>query len=330
MKRNYFMHRISYFSEQSYPLLYDHNILSIGWGDLGYQDFVDDKKNFENNFVEVYSELSRNRFSLWNFIHEFKKGDWVIVPLWGGIFSVYKITGNKVLVKGDKKIKDTGINMTYKEKKKDIPVDLGFFWEVKPIEIDIPRYSYADSRLTSKMKFRQTNIWANDVEENILNAVKSFKDKKPINLYSDILEASRDSILKTIKGKLNPDKFEELIILYFKQCGASEVQTPLESENKEGDCDVQAIFENIKTIIQVQAKFHTGFTNEWSIDQIQKYTNKANDSDYTYASWVISTADNFTDEAKQKAVNNNVMLINGKDFVEMLLDAGISKLENNL
>ncbi len=94
-----------------------------------------------------------------------RKGDLVVVPSWG-TFSIYELTedmaisiseielidakdwhGNKVVKKEDGALyRVTGEN-----------IDLGFVRKVKLIIKDIPRYEYADSALTSRMKIRSTN-----------------------------------------------------------------------------------------------------------------------------------------------------------------------------
>ena len=58
--------------------------------------------------------------------------------------------------------------------------------------------------------------------------------------------------------------------------------------------------------------------------------NKSNDDGYSHIGWVISTCDDFSEEAKMKAYENNISLINGKTFAEMLIRAGISSLEGNI
>jgi HJR/Mrr/RecB family endonuclease len=43
----------------------------------------------------------------------------------------------------------------------------------------------------------------------------------------------------------------------------------------------------------------------------------------TWARWVISSADDFSDKAKEEAQKNNVILINGSDFSKMILRVGL-------
>ena len=83
--------------------------------------------------------------------------------------------------------------------------------EVKLIAKDIPRYEFADSALTSRMKIRTTNANINDLENNIKKALSAFQSDKPINLKAQIIEKSVDIWHSIILAELNDDKFEKLV-----------------------------------------------------------------------------------------------------------------------
>ena len=123
-------------------------------------------------------------------------------------------------------------------------IDLGFYWEVKPIAKNMSRKDFADSALTSRMKIRTTNTNILDLKESVEKALISYEKDKPINLYSEILEKITPQVLKSLKSELNPDKFENLVKFYFEKNGATDVYIPAKNEKgKEGDADVVAIFE---------------------------------------------------------------------------------------
>lgn len=345
MSKSFWLHRISHHAEVAYPLI-ERGLLSIGWSDFSEnKNFVgkcyDNWDNFEKAFDDKWGERPRNRYNLWRFLTDMKKGDYVLVPSWG-TFSVFEILEDKPLITTEIDITNlTGWNKTpivkgegeddylyYNDKEKNI-IDLGFFRKITPIVTDISRYDFADSPLTSRMKVRQTNVNIDDLKESIENAIKAYRENKPINLHSLILESSLDNTLGIIKKELNPDKFEALIMWYFKRIGANEAFIPAKNEpDKEGDADIIASFEAIKTIIYVQAKFHSGVTSSWAMEQIDKYKGhkETMDDGYSKIGWVISTADNYSKECLEKAKSNNIQLIDGKQFTKMLLEVGISHL----
>lgn len=256
---NYWLHRISHFAHVSYPLI-DAGFLSIGFSDFSTDDFVENtingnKQDFINAFQMAWGYQPRNRWTLWRFLKEMKKDDIVLVPSWG-TFSIYRIVGEKpITVKSaidclpQKDWSGNGIDWK--------GVDLGFLWKVETVAKDIPRNLYADSKLTSRMKVRPTNVCINDLKENVDESIKAFNEQKPIDLKAIIVEKSAAIWRNCIEEKLNADKFEKLVKWYFERIGAdsSEMQ-PKHYEGKVGDVDVVARFENIKTCIDVQVKFH--------------------------------------------------------------------------
>ena len=48
---------------------------------------------------------------------------------------------------------------------------------------------------------------------------------------------------------------------------------------------------------------------------------------YTYIPWVISTCEDFSDEAKNKAKDSKIRLINGKEFARMILEQGLQNID---
>jgi len=345
---NIWLHRISYCAEVSYPLL-EKGYLSIGWSDFSTPEFIAEVcsengwQNFEKHLEDWGSP--RNRYNLWRFIVDMKKGDWAIVPM-SNTFSIFEIeedkalsipeiinlveitdwSGNSVVIGENDYLYNTGIK---NETGDNSLIDLGFFRKVKPIAIDISRYEYADAALTSRMKIRQTNADITDLKESIEKALTAYKKEKPLNIYSQIVEKASQQILNTMQSELTPDKFESLIKWYFKRIGATNVYIPAKNESgKEGDADVVATFEAIKTIIYTQVKFYSGETSSWAIEQITDYKSQKDgiDDGYSKIAWVISSSDSFSEEARNMAKVANIQLFDGITFATMLLEAGIANL----
>jgi len=338
-------HRISHEAEISYPLL-EQGYLSIGFSDLVIPGFVKKLKTeenawryFEDQIKEAWGHRPRTRHNLWRFLVDMEPGDWVIVPM-RGTFSVYRIESEAIPVDHldlpnlenwhHEPVKCGGFLNVDKEKGR--AYDIGFLHRVSIVEEGISRRDYADAALTSRMKYRATNINCTSLRDSLDHALKAFRTGKPINLHSMILDASLDETRKLIQEQLNPDKFEELIQWYFQSLGASDVYIPAKNErDKEGDGDIIATFESLRTIYYIQAKHHTRVTGDWATQQISAYTDKkkkdAGDDGYNRISWVISTADSFSDSAVKLAQEESILLINGSELATLLLEAGISGLD---
>lgn len=154
-----------------------------------------------------------------------------------------------------------------------------------------------------------------------------FQKKSPINLYNLTIEKLTENLLKLIQEKIDADRFEKLVEWYMKRIGADDTVIPAKNNSTEGDADVIAYFESLKTAVLIQVKKHTGNTDSWAVDQIKTYKRNNNSLlNYNKLLWIISTGDDFTEDAKEKAQSANVRLINGRMFVEMLLDAGLKGL----
>lgn len=333
MDRNYFLHRISHGYECSYPIL-EKGYLSTGYEMLFSEELYKIVENgdyygeFKSYVENIWGECPKWIHHLWRFIHGFKKGDYIIVPQFGGLFSIYEIIGDNFIGKNDRELKSVLKPFINTEDYKK----LDFFWKVKPIYTNIKRAEYANAELTRKMHYRGTNISCNDIAETINELLENLNNNRPINLTYDILNTCSKNIFDLVRNRLNPDKFERLIGLYFKQCGADNIERPSKIDNPNGDCDIQASFDLIRTIIHVQAKFHTDYTDQWAIEQINNFLEykSSNEDGYSHIGWVISSCDDFSDDAKNLAIDNNILLINGKTFSEMLIKAGISSLEGNI
>lgn len=340
--QNYWLHRISHIAEVSYPLL-DKGYLSIGFSDFTNDEIIDkvllnDWSYFNSKFQEMWGIVPRTRHNLWNFLN-MKKGDIVIVPS-EGTFYVCEIIDDRPLLIGEtfsdglkswggKQIATNGTHLLSENGK---PYDLGFARQVNVL-YNISREKFADAKLTSRMKIRQTNASINDLKISIEKSIENYKVNKPIHLHSIIIDKTSSFVLDAIKNELNPDKFEKLVQAYFKTIGANEVSIPAKNEkDKEGDADIVAVFENIKLIIYTQAKFQKGQISEWGTTQILDYkTNKESiDDGYNKIAWVITTANTFNEKAENLAKENEIQLINGVEFSKMLLNVGINLLNKSL
>jgi len=350
---NYWLQRISYEGSLSYPLL-EKGFLSMTTFALPIcrKAFIEKVSNQGRDFFEkTVVGIGRNKWALWRFIAEMKKGDVVIIPDSRECFSIYKIENDEILLPWDillgnnnglEDIKSwKGESFFFAEDFGSIVTksnnerygyemhDIGFFRKVQPVCLNIPR-SGADAVLTSRMKIKNINANISDLEKNILLVHDAFGVPNKINLEEDIVNTTCDEWLKTIRHDLNPDKFEQLIGLYFKQIGGTFEIPPKSERDKFGNVDIIATFENIKTIINVQTKFHTGDESSFPVRQISDYEEFIDDKQETWLSdgytrqyWVISTANYFTEEAIEVASENRVSLIGGKQFVRMLTNVGI-------
>lgn len=351
----YYLHRISHEYELSYALfkngINSEKYLSLGWSIFRNTDILecarkkDNYSSFENCFASKREDIVRSRWNMWYFA-QFKKDDIVVVPLFDGKFAICKVLepAQSVNILKENTLKG------YFDKEKNIQwhndafycddekIDIGFVVKVDVLFDNLSRKEYADSALTSRLKIRQTNADITDISNSVKQAIESKKKDKPLNFYDDAIEKLIPEMLNQIVDQLNPDKFEILIKKYTEKLGAN---ATVLSKNQHGkkdyaDADVVALFDNIKVAILIQAKHHKGETNDWAVEQINNYIKQLEDpnyeldidaDNYTYIPWVISTCEDFSDEAKNKAKDSKIRLINGKEFARMILEQGLQNID---
>ena len=346
---SYWLHRISWYAYVSYPLL-ELGYLSIGFSDLSNPQMhkivaENNWESFEDEFEEAWGNVPRSRYALWRFIAEMKKDDLVVVPTTGS-FSVYRILEDEFYIinelnelsslkdwEGNKVAINPNGYLSIDITKPDY-VDLGFFRKVTPVAIGISREDYADRKLTARMKIRNTTADITDIKQSVDEALKAYHNQKPINIHATIVDKMSEIVLEIIRNQLNPDNFEKLVQWYFGKILASSVDIPAKNERgKEGDADVVATFENIKSIVYVQVKHHhEGETSSWAVEQVRKYKTQKESMDdgYSKSAWVISSADGFSQDTIEEAKTNHVHLIDGKEFSKMLIEVGFETLDQVL
>lgn len=340
---NYWLHRITG-GENALPLassLFDKGYLSIGFSDFSTTDDLNTIRSgwdsFETLIKDCWGSLPRTRYSLWRFINEMQAGDYVVVPL-PCEFAVCKIIDNSIYtnetidnsVLVDWNDKPVRIKENYLYDDSERIVDIGFYRKVEVIQSHISRVDYAQQDLYSRMKIRQTNANISDIAESIDDALLRAQANKPLVLRNKILEATKHTVLESIRSIQNDQGFEKLVEWYLRAVGGQSIETPAKNESsiESGDADKVAYFEDLKIAVMVQVKKHKGVTDSWAIEQIESYKRNNLNDDYTALLWVISTCDDYSQEAKKLAqANGKVRLINGEQFAEMILNAGLSNLE---
>ena len=306
--KNYWLHRVSH--EGGIKIIEDEHRLTIGFSDVAASEAARQaatQKNygaFCSAYTQVYKgEIERLKNGLWRFVVEMSVGDMVVVPFPCG-FYICKVTGDAVVCNRD-------------------GLDLGWEREVEILVECSPREDYAGSGLLSRMKCQQTNLNISDLADEVEEALARKRGNAPIDLVGSLSQ----ELQKEIDVLCSPDKFERIVASYFKALGAHATVLSKNYSDKQGDCDVEAVFPALRFTVCVQCKKHIGTTDDWAVRQISDYAAQreemASDANWTYAYWVVSLADKFNDDACRLAQEKGVTLINGNEFCRMLLNAGI-------
>lgn len=352
MEKKYWLHRISHHDEVSYDLL-NKGYLTIGWSMFldHPEEIIDTIKEKESdldfrNYTERYGITSTSKWALWNF-GKMEAGDIVLVPMYGGKFGIYKITEeiqainnlkvNNFIASNNEKYEVIDPYLV-KASNKEI-VDLGFFIKVESVlkDKDPKPRNYADSKLISRMKIRQTNADISDLANEVNSAIAA---KGPHDVYSIFTEEIKTKFIEDkIFGEYTPEQIEIIVANYFRSVGADNVKIPAKNEPGKpagADVDVVAKFTDLKTTYYVQVKKHENETGMHGLEQIKDYidyvNNNPDDEDEVNIAWLLTTSF-FAEEVKQKVIEyraeegSNIRLIDGREFIEMIFNAGIDLLD---
>ena len=352
---NYWVHRIASHKPIESVFFLEKKVLVTGYSDLANETFLknvlnttneDERKAIVGSEMETHwgKAYPRKTPILLRFLHGFKKGDWVLLPLWTE-FGIYELVSDKPSIIGDLEgspfVAKTGKESSQKEgtfelrdgklHKEDEVIDLGFYWKVKPIvawKLKADYWSPALKRRSDGIRFTTADI--NDVKGEVEETVLACNNENDNNLIgrNPFLKKGRSDILESMHSSLVPKTLEKLVKHYFKSIGATWVDMPAGNiQKKEGDADVIAGFDSIKTTIYVQVKHHRAGseTDEWAVEQIRQYRDSKGQGaeDCTTGAWVVSTAEGFSEQAIKEARKEDVQLIDGPTFADMLIRAGI-------
>ena len=215
--------------------------------------------------------------------------------------------------------------------------DLGFFYPVRWLSDKeghqpVNRRKYADKQLTSWLKYRGSCIEAKSGQKtSFLDCYENFYKGETIDSIAEVRQELAMQLLSKLtdgKSYMRPDSFEYLVGTAMEALGATSIDKP--STRADGDADIMAVFEPIKHIIYIQAKFHEPdtTTDAWAVAQIQNFSTRDDvPEDYSTALWVVSSAKSFSEEANKKAKEYGVKLINGTELAELILDAGLADIK---
>lgn len=340
-ERSYWMHRITHEREVKETFLDKKGLLFTGWGALSNDAFLNsvlhvEKPEYDRIYMGETGLLHHNRFFLYMFLNEFGKGDYVVVP-GNKDFSVYEIVSATPFSK--EHIKDFSnnlaeLNVIENDGKYFVgdtreELGLGFFWKVKPVELNISREQYAKDSLRRRMKFQGTDNNITSLSKDVDEAIRRHRDKSPLFLKNEIVGKTWHFVLEKLQSISSDSAFEKVTKYYLERLGANNVMIPAKAllSKEQGDADVVATFEALQIKVIIQVKHYLKEVNEEAVKQILASRSFYEDSTYTVIPWVVAACDIFTEQAQKLAEENGVRLITGSEFARLLLDVGFGTLD---
>lgn len=319
------MHRITHENDQTKKLLASQSKLPIGYAAFVKKNQAEeimaeadksDKRNFARFFVELGEKdgfdwmTPMRSYFLYNFLR-LTVGDRILVPS-PGQFSIFEVTGvPEALTQDD-------VNNA----------DLGFAVTVKPIAEHLPRNNYLGSALTSKLKYRGTNLVLSTAEVDRL--IETLNTKTTITDFSATKDAVVEQVQKNIIDKLTPDQLELLVKNYLENLGADKTYIPSKKGQRNdndpvADIDVMGQFNNLGIAVYVQVKHHkgaeshAGFTHAIAQLAASRYTGIQEYDSLIPVKWLVTTA-KVDSEWIEDVAPQNIRVIQNDEFATLLVE----------
>jgi len=314
--RNAFILRLTPLGQDMTQEALEKDEIFVGWKEvkglleegLSFDDFrerVKDTYKIENN----RSAAAFARF-LWGFLKEMKPGDYVVVPS-GGQFYVAKVKGNPYY--------DESQTVAAHRRR------VRWFNDKKPILREL-----ASRALQSRMKARGTLLDTSDLVEDIEKVLEDAKRGETPNLARELRARMVEAVRQELtQGRMNPDRFEELVQRMAKAMGAVEAKwVPRRSDQ---GADVVADFElmgGLLVTVGIQAKFYQPEPKKPMGKEAVEQLAQALQAGVAEMGLVITTGD-VSEEAYQAAEeylsqkNLQISILGGKELAELIVDKGL-------
>jgi len=313
--RNAFILRLAPLGQDMTQEALEKDEIFVGWKEvkglleeenLSFDDFrerVKDTYRIENN----RSAAAFARF-LWEFLKEMKPGDYVVVPS-GGQFYVAEVVGGPYYAESHP-VAAHRRPVRWLNDKKPIPREL------------------ASAALQGRMKARGTLLDTSDLVVDIEKVLEDARRGETPNLARELRARMVEAVRQELtQGRMNPDRFEELVKRMAQAMGAVEVQwVPRRSDQ---GADVVADFQlmgGLLVTVGIQAKFYQPGKpmGRHAVDQLAQ----ALRAGVAEMGLVITTGD-VSEEAYQAAEeylsreNLQISILGGKELAELIVDKGL-------
>jgi predicted Mrr-cat superfamily restriction endonuclease len=310
--RNAFILRLTPLEQDLTQEALEKDEIFVGWKEvkgLLEKDTFDDFRELVKKTYKIENNRSAGNFAryLWWFLKEMKPGDYVVVPS-GDQFYVAEVVG------------DPYYDESHPVAAHRRPVR--WLNDKKPISRE-----RASRALQSRMKTRGTLTDARNLVEHIEKVLRDVKQGKPPKLSQELRARMVEAVRQELtQGRMNPDRFEELVKRMAQAMGAEAERVPRRSDQ---GADVIADFQlmgGLPVTVGIQAKFYQPGKpmGKDAVDQLAK----ALQAGVADMGLVITTGD-VSEEAYRVAQeylnreNLRIGILGGRELAELIVDKGL-------
>jgi len=284
-------------------LFLNGNVIGIGWKDMGDLSLIESSRDaFKDKYAEVYSGAKKQSVAtgagmLYRFVHEMKIGEYVVFP------SKSNREINIGVIESDYIYEPTAVEYVQQRKVKWLK--------------HLPRTAFSQGALYEVGSALSLFTIKNYADEYLSALEKTFK-KAPLEIEDesvgataeDIIESTRDFILKELSKNLKGYALEEFVADLLNAMGYRTVISP---HGGDSGIDITAYKDELPPRILVQVKSQDGDIKETTIQSLK---GAMREGDYG----LFVTLSNYTKNA-QKYLDNTPIIrgINGPELVDLIL-----------
>ena len=285
-------------------LFLKHDVIAIGWSDMGDLGNIDANRDaFKEKYTQIYPDAKKGSIAtgagmLYRFCHEIQVGDYVVFPSKsnrevniGVVESEYIYDSNQPEYVQTRKVK-------WLQHLPRMVFSQGALYEIGSAMSLFSVKNYADEFLSVLDKDFMKN-YSSDSEDESVGATAD-----------DIIEGTKDFILKELSRQLKGYDLEGFVADLLRAMG---YRTTISPQGGDSGIDITAYKDELPPRILVQVKSQDGDIKETTIQSLK---GAMREGDYG----LFVTLSNYTKNA-QKYLDSTPIIrgINGTELVELIL-----------
>ena len=288
---------------QDDSLFLQHSVIAIGWKQMGDLSLINNSREaFKESYINTYPASKKGAVAngagmLYRFIHEVQIGDYVVFP------SKTNREINIGVIEGDYQYVPDAVEYSQQRKVKWLK--------------HLPRTAFSQGALYevgSAMSFFSLKNYADEylaaLDKNFQKSAIEQEDDTVAATAEDIIETTRDFILKELSKNLNGYDLEEFVADLLCAMG---YRTSLSPHGGDSGIDITAYKDELPPRILVQVKSQDGDIKETTIQSLK---GAMREGDYG----LFVTLSNYTKNAKKYLESTPIIRgINGTELVDLVL-----------
>jgi len=331
MSRQYYMTRIMSDTDE----LVQKGLIAVGWSKIPFNAYLNNRDNLykiieSNYWIDGDSRLKGRAWGNITRFLEINIGDIVIVPCYKG-FYIGEVISNVEYSESDN-YRDLS-NQRKVKYKKDIDGNPMYFSR-----------SGKNTALATKLGVRGFVV-LNIFNESVISEIDALYSAENDSSYADkVMKQEKDHLYKfrtdlsatlqsydQIALQAKGLGFEHLIKKMFEEYGFEADILPKNNTRDYSDADIlikktSSLGNDFSLAFFIQVKHHTGNSSNWGLEQIILYREKIEkgelslDFDPSNIRYALISSGKFNQDIKEKAADNNIILIDGDRLSEILFD----------